>query len=56
MAKFKDPIIARYEHEGHPYYSSARSVIVVVVVVVFVVVVVVVVVVVAHVVAHVCCH
>jgi 3-methylcrotonyl-CoA carboxylase beta subunit len=21
---FKDPIAKRYEHEGHPYYSSAR--------------------------------
>lgn len=20
----KDPIIKKYEHEGHPYYSSAR--------------------------------
>jgi len=24
MTKFKQPIIDRYEHEGHPYYSSAR--------------------------------
>jgi len=22
--KYKEPIISRYEHEGHPYYSSAR--------------------------------
>jgi len=22
--KFKEPIIAKYEHEGHPYFSSAR--------------------------------
>ncbi|KAJ1678348.1 Biotin-dependent 3-methylcrotonyl-coenzyme A carboxylase beta1 subunit, partial [Spiromyces aspiralis] len=22
--KFKSPIIAKYEREGHPYYSSAR--------------------------------
>ena len=23
-AAFKEPIRAQYEHEGHPYYSSAR--------------------------------
>lgn len=23
-ASFKTPIVARYEAEGHPYYSSAR--------------------------------
>ncbi|KAJ1892386.1 hypothetical protein LPJ66_006371, partial [Kickxella alabastrina] len=21
---FKQPIVAKYEHEGHPYYASAR--------------------------------
>lgn len=25
-AAIKDPIIKKYEHEGHPYFSSARSV------------------------------
>ena len=23
-AKFKEPIVAKYEHEGHPYYASGR--------------------------------
>ena len=27
MAKFKAPIIDTYEREGHPYFSSARYVI-----------------------------
>ena len=25
-AAFKKPILERYEHEGHPYFSSARYV------------------------------